>query len=248
MEHLIIANWKSNPINLKEANNIFSNYLKLGKKLKNKKIIACLPYLYLLLGEKLKSNKIFLGTQNIFPETNGSFTGEIKIDMLKNLNINYAIVGHSERRKLGDSNEYINKQISLILKNKITPIFCIGEQKRDHDGKYLSFVKEQIIKGLNDINKNYIKNIIFAYEPVWAIGSDAIREATKEEFIEMKIYIRKILSDLYGSKIASSVKIIYGGSVNSKNAKIFIDASADGLLIGRDSLNIKNFESILNSF
>jgi len=248
MEHIIIANWKSNPDSVIKARGVFSGILKLNKNLKNKKIVICPPYPYLFLGDKLKSPKIFLGAQNTFIDTEGSFTGEVKAEMLKSMNVKYVIVGHSERRKIGDSDEYISKQITTILKNKLIPILCVGEIKRDHDGHYLSFVKNQIVNDLSGINKNSIKNIIIAYEPVWAIGKGAVREATGEEFTEMKIYIRKVLSDLYGANIAKSVKIFYGGSVKKDNAKIFIDSGADGLLIGRDSLDVKKIEAIIKSF
>lgn len=248
MDKIIIANWKSNPKTLKEAQNIFNGSLNLSKNIKNKKIIVCPPFLFSFLGKNLKLKNILLGAQSVFPSVSNSYTGEVFVEMLKDMNVSYVIVGHSERRSLGESDEYINNQIKTVLKNKLNIVFCIGEKNRDQNADFLSFIKNQIIEGLKNVTRNQLKNIVVAYEPVWAIGKDAIREATDEEFIEIKIYIRKILSDLFGPKSASSVRVIYGGSVNSNNAKKLIDAGADGLLVGRDSLDIKKFEAILKSF
>lgn len=248
MDKLIIANWKSNPKSIKEARVIWNDILKISKNIKNKKIIICPPFPFIFLGNVIKNSKIILGAQSVFPEAEGSYTGEVFANMLKSMNVNYVIVGHSERRKLGETDEYINKQILTTIKNKITPILCIGEIRRDHDGRYLPFVKEQILKCLDGVSRLNLKNIMIAYEPVWAIGKNAVREATSEEFVEMKIYIKKVLSDVYGVKVAQSIPIIYGGSVNSKNAKIFIENGADGLLVGRDSLSPKKFREIINAF
>ena len=168
--------------------------------------------------------------------------------MLSNLGVKYVILGHSESRLMGDTNEVINKKILISLKSKILPILCVGENTRDTHGEYLSFVKNQIEECLLSVSKLQIKNITIAYEPVWAIGKNAIREATSDEFIEMRIFIKRIIADTYGINIANAVKIIYGGSVNQNNARSFaIDGEADGLLIGRDSLIPKNFGAILNA-
>lgn len=248
MNKVVIANWKMNPVALKEAEGILNNTIKIANKSKKVDVIICPPFTFLYLGQKLKYKNIFLGSQSVFPEISGSYTGEVSVKMLKSMNVKYVIVGHSERRALGESDEYINKQLQTILKEKIVPIFCIGEKYRDKEGKYLAVIKEQIEKGLMNISKLQIKNITMAYEPVWAIGEKAVREATVNEFIEMKIFIKKIISDIYGAKIAHSMKILYGGSVHPDNARSFtLDGGADGLLVGRDSLTSKKFGEIINS-
>jgi triosephosphate isomerase (TIM) len=168
--------------------------------------------------------------------------------MLKSLSVSYIIVGHSERRSLGESDNFINNQIKTILKGGMIPILCVGENNRDEDGDFLSFIKNQLMVCLEGVNKSKIKNIIIAYEPIWAIGKNAIRQASPEEFTEIKIYIKKIITDMYGAKASSSIKIIYGGSVNSNNAESFISSGADGVLVGRDSLDIKKFETLIKSF
>lgn len=244
---IIIANWKMNPQKKVEAEAIFKNTANLIKNVKHAEVVICSPYIYLNLKEKLKNKSIKLGSQDIFFEKEGSFTGEISGGMLKDQGVEHVIIGHSERRMMGDTNEIVNKKILAALKSNLIPVFCIGESNRDSNGFYLSFIKEQLMQGLRDVTKTQIKKIVFAYEPVWAIGSSATRVATPVEFTEIRIYIKKIISDLYDIKIANEIRIIYGGSVNPLNAESFIkEGGADGLLVGRDSLNAKKFSAIIN--
>lgn len=244
---LVIANWKMNPQSKKEAEIIFKSISNVLKNVKRTEVVICPPFPFLFIKDKIKNIKIKLGAQDVFCEKEGSYTGEISTSMLKNFNVLYVLVGHSERRRLGDTNELINKKIIASLKSKITPIFCIGEKDRDVNGFYLSFIKQQITEGLSGLVKSQVKNIIIAYEPVWAIGSSATREATPAEFTEVRIFIKKIISDLYDIKTGSEVRIIYGGSVNPVNAKSFLEeGGADGLLVGRDSLTPKKFGAIIN--
>ncbi len=243
---IIIGNWKMNPQSKKEAEIVFAGISKIAKTIKKIEIVICPPFPYLFIKGKIKDKKIRLGSQDIFFEKEGSYTGEVSSMMLKDFNVEYVLVGHSERRALGDSNEVINKKVIESLKNNIIPVFCIGESERDHNGFYLSFLKNQIESGLANINRNQVKNIIIAYEPIWAIGSSATRVATHTEFTEIRIYIKKVLSDMYGMNIANEIKIIYGGSVNSSNALSFLkEGEADGLLVGRDSLTAKKFGDII---
>jgi len=248
MSKLIIANWKMNPESLKESESIFNSISVLSKNIKNTEIVVCPPFPFLNLARKTKNKNVVLGAQNLFYEISGSYTGQVSPKMLSNLGVKYVILGHSESRFTGDTNEIINKKILISLKSKILPILCVGENTRDTHGEYLSFVKNQIEECLLSVSKLQIKNITIAYEPVWAIGKNAVREATSDEFIEMRIFIKRIIADTYGISVANAVKIIYGGSVNQNNARSFaIEGEADGLLIGRDSLIPKNFGAILNA-
>lgn len=242
----IVANWKMNPESLKEAQVIFNSIIKGIKGLRNNNVIICPPFPFLFIGSGLKTKSISLGAQNSFEEIKGAYTGRVSPKMLSSLGVKYVILGHSESRFLGETDQIINKKILTALKSKLKPILCIGEKSRDHNGFYLAFLKHQITECLDSIPKSQIKNIIFAYEPVWAIGEKSLREATPEEFVEMKIFIKKTISDIYGLTIASNTKVLYGGSVNVSNAKDFIDAGADGLLVGRDSLVPKKFIDIIN--
>ena len=248
MAKIVVANWKMNPQSQKEVEFLLSKMQTEAKNVKNTQIVICPPFPFLYLFKKLKSKKIFLGSQNISSGIEGPYTGEVSPKMLKNLGVQYFIVGHSERRALGESDKIINEKVLNLLKFKFTPIICIGEATRDKDGFYLSYIGEQIKDCLSGVSKSQIKNVIIAYEPIWAIGANATREATKEEFIEIKIFIKKIISDIYHAKVAHNIPIIYGGSVNPQNAQPFIkEGEADGLLIGRDSLNPKKFGAILSA-
>jgi triosephosphate isomerase len=248
MSKLIIANWKMNPSSVKEVGILLKGIIKNKTNNKNKKIIICSPFIYLPLLKSYKIKGLELGSQDVSLYDKGSHTGEISSSMLFNLGIRYSIVGHSERRNQGENNEIINQKILNLLKAKINPILCIGEEKRDQGGQYLNVIEEQIKSCLKDVSNSQIKDIIIVYEPIWAIGVEREREATKEEFTEIKIFIKKVISDIYGLKIAHSIRVLYGGSVNSLNGKYYVDeAGADGLLIGRDSLDPKKFSAIINS-
>ena len=244
---IVIANWKMNPQSKKEAEMIFKGISASLKKIKNIDVVVCPPYPFLFIKEKIKNKNLKLGAQDVFFEKEGSFTGEVSSLMLKNLGVDYVIVGHSERRGMGETNSIVNKKILTLIKSKIIPVFCIGESKRDSNGFYLSFIKEQIIDGLLGVTKSQVKNIVIAYEPIWAIGSNAIRGAVPGEFTEIRIFIKKIISDLYDINTANEIRIIYGGSVNPLNAESFIkEGGANGLLVGRDSLSSKKFGVIIN--
>ncbi len=246
MKKLIVANWKMNPKSQKEAEILFKNIAKGVKNIKNTEIVVCLPFLFLFGIKKLKNKKIILGAQNVASEQSGAYTGEISSEMLYDAGVKYVIVGHSERRALGETNEIINKKLIQNLKSKLIPILCVGESVRSHDGFYLATVKEQLASCLVGIPKTQIKNIVIAYEPVWALSSTIDRQdATPHDFEEMKIYIRKILTDIFGSVAISSIRILYGGSANKDNTLSFLRIGADGLLLGKASLDSKNFAKIV---
>jgi len=233
-----------NPLSLKQAENLFKSVQKsISSKTKNS-IVICSPTIYL---ERLKkiSKKIALGAQNVFYEEKGAYTGEISPGMLSDIGVKYVILGHSERRAMGESNIDINKKIKMTLSFNLIPILCIGERERDENHEYLGFVKKQIEECFSGIIKNSISKIIIAYEPVWAVGKSAKREASPEEFHEMRIFIKKVLSDKLGAKNIEKVKILYGGSLHIEDIPEFLKENADGFLVGRNSLDPKKFVEII---
>ncbi|MEK7572328.1 MAG: triose-phosphate isomerase [Patescibacteria group bacterium] len=253
---IIVGNWKMNPLSLKEAEKLFIDITKHISGIKKTEIVICPPFLYLERLKKIslrdnsagEAKKIFIGAQDAFYEERGAFTGEISAEMLSNTGIKYVILGHSERRALGEKNTDVNKKIKASLSLGLAPIVCFGENVRDENHEYLNFVKIQIEEGLNGISKNLISKIIIAYEPIWAIGKDATREATPEEFREMSIFIRKILSDKFGAKTVEKLRIIYGGSAHPENVFGFLqEGQAEGFLLGRDSLDPKKFLEIIET-
>lgn len=235
-----------NPRSLKDAVKLFSSMVKSISRIKKTEIIICPPFLYF---EKLKkiSRKIFLGAQDAFWGDVGAFTGEISSEMLYNFGIRHVILGHSERRALGETDALINKKIKATLSVGLAPIVCIGEIKRDLGHGHFDVVKAQIRECLRGVSKNSISKIIIAYEPVWAISSTPGRfDATPADSLEMTIFIRRVLSDLSTPEIARETRVIYGGSVNERDVGDFLGhGGVDGVLVGRASLDPKKFVEIV---
>lgn len=234
-----------NPGSGKLASSLYKKITSTKLKNKNTKVAICPPFVYLSILYKI-SKKFPLGVQNISHKDKGAMTGEVSASMVYDLGARYVILGHSERRAMGENDENINQKIKIALANSLIPILCVGELVRDESHAYFNVIRDQIEKDLFGLNKNSIGNIIIAYEPVWAIGKDAIREATPEEFREISVFIRKVLNDKFGANAVKDMKIIYGGSVNPKNALDFVIlGGADGFLVGRDSLDAEKFIKII---
>jgi len=242
---IICANWKMNPLTLKEAEKLFNDVAKNVSSVRNTEIVVCAPFLYL---EKLKkiSRNITIGGQDAFSLDTGAFTGEVSALMLYNIGARYVILGHSERRAMGESNADINKKIKSALASGLRPILCVGESVRDIDHDYFNLIKIQLEENLSGISKNFLSKIIIAYEPIWAISTTPNRrDASPDDSREMAIFIRKILFDKFG-KEASQIRILYGGSVGEKSTDDFLkNGGVDGLLVGRASLDAKKFTEIV---
>ncbi|MFA5999752.1 MAG: triose-phosphate isomerase [Candidatus Paceibacterota bacterium] len=245
LKKIIIANWKMNPLTLKDAERLLVGINKELSKIKKTGIVVCPPFVYL---EKLRklSRKVSFGAQDAFWGETGAFTGEVSASMLAEIGVKYVILGHSERRALGESNETINKKLKAAISAGLSPILCIGENDRDENHEYFNFVKNQLLACINGIPKNLLYKIIIAYEPVWAISTTANRrDASPADAKEMAIFIRKILSDKLGTGMKMP-RIIYGGSVNNRDAGEFLtQGGVDGLLVGKASLDVKKFTDII---
>jgi len=243
---IIVGNWKMNPLTLKEAEKLFSGVAKGISSVKKTEVIICPPFLYLERLKKIRTSKIKLGAQDVFPGETGAYTGEVSGEMLYDIGVRYVILGHSERRAFGENNQDINKKIKGALASSLVPILCVGESVRDEDHSYFNLVKTQLEECLTGISKSSISKVIIAYEPVWALSSTLNRkDATPADSREMVIFIRKILSDKFGTE-TGTVRIIYGGSANEKHAEDFLkNGGVDGLLPGRASLDAKKFTEII---
>jgi len=240
---IVIGNWKMNPESVKLAESLFKGVVK--NNFSKVSVVICPPFLYLNNLKKI-SKKISLGVQNVASEERGAFTGEISALMSYDTGARYTILGHSERRDMGENDLMINKKVKLALLAGLVPILCVGEKERDEAHEYFQVIKNQIEESLAGISKNSISKIIIAYEPVWAIGKNAIREATPEEFREVAVFIKKVLSDKFGGKEVGNMSILYGGSVNPKNTSSFLtEGGADGFLVGGASLDVKKFSEII---
>lgn len=243
---IIIGNWKMNPVFLKDAEKLFADIIKSISRIKRTDVVICPPLVYLGKLTKIRTSKIKLGAQDAFYEEKGAFTGEISSEMLYNMGVKYVILGHSERRALGETNMLVNRKIKATLSSGLVPVLCVGESARDENHGYFNLVKTQLEECLDGVKKTFISKIIVAYEPVWAISTTINRrDATSGDSREMAIFIHKILSDKFGSE-AVNARIIYGGSVNEKDAEEFLrNGGVDGLLPGHASLDVSKFAEIV---
>lgn len=199
--------------------------------------------------KSLKEHPVKVVAQNMHQDMSGAFTGEISAKMLKSIGVNNVILGHSERREYyNETNKALSEKISTALENEMTSIFCVGEELEDRkNGKYFDFVKEQLSEGLFHVDELSWKNIIVAYEPIWAIGTG--ETASPEQVQEMHQFIRKTIAEKYSKDVADQVSILYGGSVKPENAReIFGQPDVDGGLIGGASLKVESFMDIINAF
>ncbi len=196
----------------------------------------------------LQAWEVKVAAQNCSSEKSGSFTGEISASMLKSINVDYVITGHSERRTFfGETNHVIGKKIERALENKITPICCLGETLSEREtGNEFQTVSRQLEECLFHLHADQVKEVVIAYEPVWAIGTG--KNAAPEQAQEMHHHIRKVIADKFGNDVSENISIIYGGSCNPQNAKmIFAQPDVDGGLIGGASLNAKDFLEIIKA-
>ena len=239
---LLIGNWKMAPEKIAQAEKLAKETSAIARSVKKKiTTISCVPSLYLSALKK-KTPALLLGAQTVSAHDTIAHTSEISAAMLKNAGAQYCLVGHSEVRAAGETNELTAQKVLQLLGKNIIPIVCVGESERDDHGWYLSTIKDQLAAIFTGLAPEKAKKIIIAYEPIWAIGSKAVREATPQECHEMMLFIRKVLTDHYGEKVAKNMQVLYGGSVNEINAPLFIyEGEADGLLVGRVSLESKRF-------
>ncbi len=244
---LIIANWKMNPVSTEEAKKIFSGIKRVANKTRRVKTVVCPPFIFLSeMSRNVTGSKCVLGAQDSFWKEKGSFTGEVSAPQLVRLGVGYVILGHSERRALGETDETVNKKVIAAIREGLVVILCIGEHNRDTHGDYFHFLEGELKDSLAKISAKNVGHLMVAYEPLWAIGDRAQGADTPESLFEMAIFIRKILNKIFNKKIAMSTPILYGGSVDDKNAESFLhEGGVQGLLVGRASLSTKVFGNIL---
>lgn len=249
LKPLVVANWKCNPTTLIEAKRLFNSAKRRLQKIKNIEVVICPPFIY-LLNLKSENLNLKLGGQDCFWEEKGAFTSEISGQMLKDLGCHYVIVGHSERRRyFQETDEIINKKIKAAIATKLTPILCVGETAEEREkGETENVLKKQITLALENVSvANFQKSrLVVAYEPVWAIGSGNPCEA--ETAMSRGLLIRKIVAGLYSISLSRTLRILYGGSVNSKNAAGYLkEAKMQGLLVGGASLDAGEFIQIVKA-
>lgn len=243
---IIAGNWKM--YNTAEEAVKLVNELKAEVGKTDVKVVICCPFTVLTEVKKaVEGSSIKLGAQNMHWEDNGAYTGEISADMLKDVGVEYVIIGHSERRQyFNETDETVNKKVKKALEKELLPILCVGETlgEREADRTY-EVVKNQTLKALESIADEEMKNIVVAYEPVWAIGTG--KTASPEDANAVISYIREVIKEKYGEDISELVPIQYGGSVKAANAtEIMNQEDIDGALVGGASLKAEEFLAIVN--
>jgi len=249
-KNIVAGNWKMNQ-NLFEGKQLVTDILKKVTDLPaNTEIVIAPPFIQLdLAATQMKDTAgFFLAAQNCHQEQAGAYTGEVSATMLKSVGVTYVILGHSERRQyFGEDEALLAKKTDTALAQGLKVIFCVGEplEIRDAEGQN-EHVRKQVEGGLFHLDASQFKNIVIAYEPVWAIGTG--RNATAEQAQDMHSYIRSVIAGKYGPEAANSTTILYGGSCKPSNApELFACPDVDGGLIGGASLNAEDFKGIIDA-
>jgi len=245
---IVAGNWKMNKT-LQEGIALAQEIEKMASGVPGEvELIIAPPFIHLTEVKKLLG-RVKLGAQNCASEVSGAFTGEVSASMLASAEVQYVIIGHSERRSYyGETNSIINKKVRLALQNHLNPIFCCGEVLSEREkGKHFDVVKEQLEEGLFNLSPDEFGKVIIAYEPVWAIGTGV--NATPAQAQEMHQYIRSLIAGKYGETVANNTSILYGGSCKPSNAgELFANPDVDGGLIGGASLKADDFIGIAKAF
>lgn len=243
---MVVANWKMNPETPAEAARIVKGVAALAPRGLN---VVILPPALLFPAARgvYRGSKIHWGVQNIHFEKNGAFTGEISAPMVRALGGEYVLIGHSERRALGESNGVVRRKLQAAQAARLSVILCIGEPERTEHGEHFEFLKEQLHHALEGMAPGILRTLAIAYEPVWAIGKSAEEAMTPHDVHETSLFIRRELHTLFGKK-GFSVPVLYGGSVAPENAEALVKGGEiNGLLVGRESLIPNRFGEIMRA-
>jgi triosephosphate isomerase len=240
---LIAGNWKMN-LAFNEAKDLFRQVQAFENN--EKSLAVCIPNCYLAAFANALDPFVF--AQDVSAHTKGAFTGEISAAMLASLHVTGSLVGHSERRQYhNESSAMLKEKVNQLIANNLISIYCIGETLQErNENSHFAVIESQINEVLSHLSSEQMKQVILAYEPVWAIGTGVT--ATTEQAQEMHAFIRNCIQNLFGSDCADNIKILYGGSMNASNAKDLLSCpDVDGGLVGGASLKADDFKSIYES-
>lgn len=246
---IVAGNWKMN----KTYNDALSLTIDIKSKELAKDVVVVLatPSVFCeSVGRLIENHAIIkLGAQNCYQEEKGAYTGEVSVDMLQSIGVEYVIVGHSERREyFKETSHVLAQKVDLLLSKSLTPIYCCGEPLKIREkGSHTRYVSKQIQDELFHLSEEDVKKVVVAYEPIWAIGTGLT--ASPEQAQDMHKFIRKIFQKKYGKEVAQSISILYGGSMNAANAQeLLAQPDVDGGLIGGASLKADDFATIINAY
>ena len=245
---IIAGNWKMNKT-ASETKKFAEELKAILPKAKWCDVVVCVPAVNIPAAMKaFKDVRVSVGAQNVFYEKSGAYTGEVSADMLKDLGVKYVIIGHSERRQyFGETDFTVNKKVLAALEAGLHPIICVGESLEQRElGITMELIALQVKSALAGVPAEKVRKCVIAYEPIWAIGTG--KTATAEQAGEVCEAIRTVIGKLYGARVARSVTIQYGGSMNAKNAaELLAQPDVDGGLIGGASLKAPDFAVIVNA-
>lgn len=248
---MLVANWKAYVTQPTLAKALVASARRLASKNKEKGACSIVlappaPFLGMLMRADGKKDAIAFAAQNISDSTGGAATGETTAALLSELGVSYAILGHSERRAMGESDELVASKVQHALAQALIPIVCIGERERDPSAEYLHFLRTQIAAVFEPLSQKERMRIILAYEPIWAIGKSAAESITPNDLHEMVLYVRKVLAEYLPGRAAQSVAILYGGSVEPGNIRdLAAGSEVQGFLIGHASVDVASFTELV---
>ena len=245
---IIAGNWKMNKT-ASETKQFADELKTILPRAKWCDVLVCVPSVNIPAALRaFKDMRVTVGAENVFYEKNGAYTGEVSADMLKDLGVKYVIIGHSERRQyFGETDITVNKKVHAALEAGLHPIVCVGESLEQRElGVTMDLISYQVKAALSGVPAEKMRHVVIAYEPIWAIGTG--KTATAEQAGEVCEAIRTVIRKLYGARVARSVTIQYGGSMNAKNAhELLAQPDVDGGLIGGASLKAPDFVEIVNA-
>jgi len=245
---LLMGNWKMNKLNSEAKEFALQTADLANLASKNNIDIGVAPtYLSLATVKEFANPKMIVAAQNVHFVDHGAFTGEVSIPMVKELNVDWVIIGHSERRTYdNETNEKCNAKIKALIENNMVPIYCVGETLNEFEaGQTKAIVGSQVKEGLKDLTAEQVKDLVIAYEPVWSIGTG--KNASSEIAEDICKFIRDILNELFG-KVSEDIRILYGGSVKPVNVKEYLSCpDVDGALVGGASLKVDSFQELLTN-
>lgn len=246
MKSIVIANWKMNPATAREAKRLFDATKKAADMAKHVSVIVAPPAIFLRdLRARYKGKRIAFALQGANAEPGGAYTGDISLAQGSDARVQYVIVGHSERRAKGETNEDAGKVVVAALESGVTPILCVGEKTRSHEGEHFAVVKEQLRAAFADVEPGKVTKVLVAYEPVWAIGGE--KAMNPRDMHEMTIFIRKTIVGIKG-EAGMNIKILYGGATTESNAPAMVqEGGAQGFIVGHVSINEARFAALLQA-
>ncbi|WP_243388214.1 triose-phosphate isomerase [Bacillus kexueae] len=245
---IIAGNWKMHKT-LSEAKSFVKEVKTLVPSVEKVDAVVCSPALFLgQLVDEVKGTELKIGAQNMHFEEQGAFTGEVSPVALKDLGVQYVIIGHSERREMfNETDESVNRKVMAAFKHGLTPIVCVGESLEEREaGQTNALVGEQVKKALQGLDEAQVKQVVIAYEPIWAIGTG--KSSSAEDANEVCAHIRQVVADVFSNEAANSIRIQYGGSVKPANIKEYMaQPDIDGALVGGASLEAQSFLQLLEA-